>query len=107
VRLAGDDASLVGALRVGLVVDGALGRIQLARRLRLAGFSLLRHRAGVDHAVAIITAPLDGPTVKAFDRGRVLRVLLKGATQTLVTSGVELGTVSGLPIAVSDATPSP
>jgi hypothetical protein len=107
VRLVGDDAGLVGALRVGLSVDGTLGRIQLARRLRLAGFSLLRSRAGVDHAVAVITAPIDGTKVKAFGKGRLLRVLLKGATQTLATSGVELGSVSGLPIAVSEATPSP
>ena len=107
VRLNGDDAELVGGLRVGLSVDGTLGRVQLARRLRLEGFKLLRSRAGGDHAVAVITAPADGTGVKPVGAGRVLRVLLKGATPTLRTSGVELGSISGLPIATADAPPSP
>jgi hypothetical protein len=99
LRLRGEDAPLVGGLRVALSADGPLGRIRLSKRLRDAGFSLTVGRGGPNNAVFAILPPFaSGGEIQPLGRGRIARAVLREPSQLLTVSGVQYGSTAGLPL---------
>jgi hypothetical protein len=95
VRLVGDGAESTAAIRTAVWTDGAIVKIRLSRRLRIAGFAITRTRSADDRAVILVTPP--GSGVTAIGSGRIARVILSTSATTVTLASPQLGTTTGLP----------